>query len=182
MDAKRLIIMRGIVSCGKSTRAKELQGSEGVIYSTDEYWYKVNFPDKPEEYSFKKRLLGEAHKWNELRAQRSIDMGHPLIIIDNTNITADRFCCPYVRYAHYQGYEVSFEEPTSPWWLEIRELLKRKRDNEEKLKAWAVELAKKSESTHNVPFWAIEGMMWRWENHITPESVLESCIQNHPIL
>ena len=41
---KELVILRGLPSAGKSYTANQLKGETGVIYSTDEYWYKVNFP------------------------------------------------------------------------------------------------------------------------------------------
>jgi hypothetical protein len=182
MDAERLlIIMRGLPSSGKSFRAKQLAEERGVIFSTDDYWYQVNHPEKPDEYSFNPRFLSGAHKWNQLRAQRAIDIGSPLVIIDNTNTIASEFCCSYARYAHWQDYKICIEEPTSEWWLEIRELLKNKRANKKALKEWAVKLAEKSEKTHKVPFFAIERMMWRWESDLDPVAVVESCIESHPI-
>lgn len=159
---KTLIVMRGLPWCGKSTRAAVLAGDVGVICSTDEFWHKVVNPEKPEEYSFKRNRLGEAHTWNRLRAQKHIEEGHPLVIIDNTNTTKQE-AYPYVWYAACQGYEVLFEEPDSPRWLEIRPLLRRKRDNKNNLRKWANILAEGSKETHNVPAWSIERMMWRWE-------------------
>lgn len=168
---KTLIVMRGLPWCGKSYRAKELAGSSGVIFSTDDYWYQVNYPDKPDEYSFNPRFLGHAHKWNQLRAHRAMDIGEKLIIIDNTNTIASEIK-PYAEYGSWQGYKICIEEPTSPRWLEIRELLKSKRQNKKALKDWAVQLAEGSKETHNVPFFAIERMMWRWECDLTVEKVL----------
>ncbi len=178
---KKLIIMRGLPWTGKSFRAKQIvsEKSTGLILSTDEYWYKINFPDRPDEYSFNRNLLGAAHKWNQLRAQRAIDIGEPLIVIDNTNTKAEEFCCEYVKYAHFQGYEISIEEPTSDRWLEIRELLKRKRDNEQALKDWALKLFEGSKETHNVPLFSIEKMMWRWQCDLDPKIVLENCLCQH---
>jgi len=165
--SNKLVIMRGLPSAGKSTRAKELvalNGGVGVVYSTDEFWYKVVKPDKPEEYNFELRRLGEAHKWNLLRAQKAIEEGLPLIIIDNTNTTPAEPKL-YVDYAIPQGYEVAIEEPTSPQWLEIKPLLSNKKENKKALKKCAVTLAEISTKTHNVPAWAIERMMWRWKNY-----------------
>lgn len=179
MNNKVMIILRGVPSSGKSYRAEQLKGDDGVIFSTDEYWYKVNFPDRPDEYSFNVNLLHVAHKWNVLRAQRAVDMGHPRIIIDNTNTTADLFCCNYLRYAHFQGYELQIEEPTSEWWLEIRELLKRKRDNNKKIKEWAKILFEKNKQSHNAPLWVMERMMWKWECDLDPNEVLDNCLDNH---
>lgn len=174
---KTLIIMRGLPWTGKSFRAKQIvseaagRGEPGVIYSTDEYFYTQVNPEKPDEYSFNQRLLGVAHKWNLLRAQSSIEQSHPLIIIDNTNTTFSE-PKPYVEYAVPQGYEVKFEEPTSPRWVEIRELLKDKKKNKKAIKDWAVKLEEGSKETHCVPAWVIEKMMWRWEPTMTVELVL----------
>jgi len=170
---KTLIIMRGLPWTGKSYRAKELAGDDGLIFSTDDYWYEVNKPDKPDEYSFNPRFLGAAHKWNILRAQRAIDIATPLIIIDNTNTTASE-PQPYVQYADWQEYKICIEEPTSERWQEIAQLLTRKRDNKKELKQWAEKLAEGSKETHKVPAWAIERMMWRWQCGLTVEQILES--------
>lgn len=182
MSEKTLIVIRGLPWTGKSTRAKELAGETGLIYSTDDYWYQVNKPDKPDEYSFNHRMLHHAHKWNQLRAQRSIDMGEPLIIIDNTNTTAKEFCCDYSKYAHYQDYKICIEEPTSPQWIEISSLLLSKRQNKKELKEWAKKLEEGSKENHNVPFFAIERMMWRWECNLIAEKIIDYCIHNHTLI
>ena len=171
-DVKTLVVMRGLPWTGKSYRAKELQGS-GVIYSTDEYFYKILKPDRPDEYSFNPRFLADAHRWNRVRAQRAIEEGVSPIIIDNTNTTASEPKA-YVEYAYYQDYQIRVEEPTSPRWLEIRALLKDKRGNKNKLKEWAKVLEEGGKETHSVPFFAIERMMWRWECDITPEDILNA--------
>lgn len=170
---KTLIVMRGLPWTGKSYRAKELAGDEGVIFSTDDFWYTENKPSAPEEYSFNPRLLGRAHKWNILRSQRAIDIATPLIIIDNTNTTASE-PKPYVEYAHWQEYKICIEEPTSDRWLEIATLLQDKKRNKKELKSWAERLAEGSKETHNVPHWAIERMMWRWHCDLTVDEILES--------
>jgi len=168
-----LIIMRGLPWTGKSYRAKELAGNEGIIFSTDDYWYTQVKPESPEEYSFNPRLLHVAHKWNQLRAQDAIHWAKPLIIIDNTNTTASE-PKPYVDYAHINGYKICIEEPTSPRWMEIRTLLLDKRNNKKALKQWAVTLAEGSQETHNVPAYAIERMIWRWQNNLTVDQILNS--------
>jgi hypothetical protein len=170
---KILIIMRGLPWTGKSYTAKELAGTTGVIYSTDEYWYKIRHPEKPDHYSFNPRYLGDAHHWNQLRTQKSIEEGHPLIIVDNTNTTGSE-AKHYVEYAVWQDYKIRIEEPTSDRWKEIATLLKNKKANKKALKDWAAKLAEGSKETHGVPAWSIERMMWRWENNITVESILAS--------
>lgn len=174
MDEKKtLIIMRGLPWTGKSYTAKSLKGEHGVIYSTDEYFYTVLKPDKPDEYSWNPRFLADAHRWNRVRAQAAIEQGVTPIIIDNTNTTASEPKC-YVEYAHYQDYDVVVQEPTSDRWMEIRELLLDKRANKKALKDWAKKLEEGSKETHSVPFFAIERMMWRWENNITLEDILNA--------
>ena len=162
MSTKTLILMRGGASSGKSTRARELAGDNGVILSTDEFWYKMVDPQEPDKYSFKPHLLSEAHLWNQRRAQKYIEEGHPKVIIDNTNIRLFEMMA-YVRYSVPQDYDLQVAEPTSPHWLEIRPLLHDKRGNRDTLQEWSHKLAKLSEATHNVPAYAIMRMLWNWE-------------------
>lgn len=177
-DKKVLIVMRGLPWCGKSFRAKSLlgeyaeEGQNGVVFSTDEYFYKILKPEQPDVYSFNPRFLADAHRWNRVRAQKAIEEGVSPIIIDNTNTTVQEFLV-YVEYAYYQDYEIRIEEPTSPQWAEIRPLLENKRGNKAALKEWAKKLEAGSKETHSVPFFAIERMMWRWENGLTPEKVIQ---------
>lgn len=168
---KKLIIMRGLPWTGKSYRAKELAGDTGLIFSTDEYWYKIRKPDQPDHYSFNPRYLADAHNWNQQRTFRKIELGEPLIIIDNTNTTSSE-PKKYVEYAHWQDYEINIEEPTSERWLEIRELLFDKKGNKKQLKQWAAKLAEGSKESHSVPQWSIERMMWRWESNLSVEQIL----------
>lgn len=188
-DEKTLIVMRGLPSTGKSTRAKELlellivpeaapEPGKG-IFSTDEFFYIKVKPDKPKEYSFDRGYLGAAHKWNLLRVQDAINWSWPLVIIDNTNTTAKEFCCGYAKYGFWQGYKICIEEPTSERWMEIRQLLTDKRANKKALKEWAAKLAEGSRETHGVPAYAIEKMMWRWECDLDPENVVRICEEQH---
>ena len=170
---KKLVIMRGLPWCGKSTRARELAGDEGLVFSTDEYFYKIHKPDKPDVYSFHPRFLGDAHKWNRLRAEAALWKEHPIVVIDNTNTTASE-PKPYVVAGTAVDYEIVVEEPTCPRWLEIRELLLTKKYNKGELREWAAKLAEGSKGSHNVPAYAIEKMMWRWHNNLTVEEILES--------
>lgn len=179
MSGKTLIIMRGLPWTGKSFRAKQIleeykkNNIEGVIYSTDEFFYTQVKPENPTEYSFSQRFLGQAHKWNLVRAQKSIEQSCPLIIIDNTNTTASEPKA-YVQYAVPQDYNVLIEEPTSEQWKVIRPFLQNKRDHKKELRDWAKKLEEGSKETHSVPFFAIERMMWRWQNGITVEQILNA--------
>lgn len=171
--SKKLVIMRGLPWCGKSYTAKEIAGDVGVVYSTDDYFYTMVDPWNPTEYNFVPRYLAYAHKWNFMRATFDINVGHPLVIIDNTNTTASE-PKKYVEYALCQDYEIEIREPTSDRWKEIRELLQRKKECKKELRAWAAKLAEGSLQTHKVPQFAIEKMMWRWQNDLTLDQILEA--------
>lgn len=171
--SKKLIIMRGVPWSGKSYRAEELAGENGKIFSTDEYWHKMVNPENPESYDFDKKLLRQAHQWNQLRFQNAVNFSEPLIIIDNTNISASE-CKVYVAYAKINDYEISIEEPTSPQWQEIKPLLLNKKQNAVAIKEWAVKLAEGSKETHNVPFYAIERMLFKWQNDLTVGQIMNA--------
>lgn len=182
-NEKTLVLMRGLPWTGKSYTAAEMlkqfredHGDDvGVILSTDEYFYVVNKPEQPEEYSFDPQQLGRAHQWNLERAKREIDTGNPLVIIDNTN-TLPWEGHYYAVHASGADYNICIREPTSERWLEIRELLKNRSGKEAKreLRAWAQLLAEGSRETHSVPAHAIEKMMWRWHNDMEVDDVLTS--------
>ena len=156
----KLIILRGLPSSGKSTRAKELAGSDGQIFSTDEFFYVVEESFAPNKYSFNSSRLGEAHRWNKERAMKAMDEGVEVVIIDNTNVKKSE-PQPYIDYGLSKGYEVSIEEPNSPHWVEMRETLRSK--DASGIKKWSMFLAKLSKETHNVPQEAIERMMNKWQ-------------------
>lgn len=56
---KIVFIMRGVSGSGKSTIAKELAYPEGVIHSTDDYFY-----NEAGEYKFDPTKLSEYHEKN----------------------------------------------------------------------------------------------------------------------
>lgn len=175
---KKIVLMRGLPGTGKSTRARELAGDEGIIYSTDDYFHTEVNPSKPEEYNFVPRFLAYAHKWNQIRFHLAVNLGKPLIIVDNTNVSKKDFCCSYMKYAHFQDYEIEFAEPTTPWWLETVELLQDKRGNKAEIKKRAVELANSPYNSHKVPHFAFERMMFRWDCNLVVEDVLNDCLEN----
>lgn len=181
-----LIVMRGLPWTGKSYTAKRLledfqveNPNRGLILSTDEYFYTINHPEKPDEYSFDPRQLSVAHRWNFQRAKVAIQSQEPLVIIDNTNTTAKEFCCTYLRFAYFYDYHLILQEPTSERWQEIRPLLANASKHKKELKEWAEKLAEGSKETHNVPAFAIEKMMWRWQPDLDVNIVVEECITSH---
>ncbi|XP_051963152.1 NEDD4-binding protein 2-like 2 isoform X2 [Xyrauchen texanus] len=96
-----LILLRGVPGSGKSTLARELlsTGPNGMILSTDDYFFQDN------RYVFDHTLLGDAHDWNQKRAERAMLECRSPIIIDNTNVKAWEMK-PYVEIE---------EQAWSPW-------------------------------------------------------------------
>lgn len=107
--AKILYLMQGIPGSGKTTIAKEIRAqTAGVILSTDDFWYEVTEGDttyRGDTYKFDRSRLGEAHQWNQKRAEDSMRFGASAVIIDNTNIRA-RDVIPYVVAARIHGYDI----------------------------------------------------------------------------
>lgn len=176
--SNRMVIMRGFPSAGKSWTSKEIlakfketEGKEGVILSTDEYFYTMIGP--PDEYTFDPRRLGTAHMWNQQRTWDAVTEGVPLIIIDNTNTVISE-ARPYAEYGCLKDYEISIQEPTSSWWLTIHDLLLDKKSNRSQLLEWANKLAQKSKETHNVPLAVFQKMIQRWHNNMTVEELLRT--------
>lgn len=134
---KQLIIVRGISGSGKSTLAKQLAGTTGKIFSTDD-----QFMSPEGEYKFDPSLLGKHHQTNQNLAKEAMQQGISPIVIDNTNTTMKEMQ-PYVLLAKEFGYKVQFQEPTTPWKFDAEELAKRNK--------------------HGVPLHVIQRMLQRWE-------------------
>jgi adenylate kinase family enzyme len=50
--------MRGVPGSGKSTKAKQLAGTNGVVYSTDDFFIVKG------EYKYDPKLIGDNHEKN----------------------------------------------------------------------------------------------------------------------
>ena len=72
--------MRGLPGSGKSTKAKELAGDKGVIYSTDDFFMVEG------KYIYDPTKIIDYHSQNLQRTKKSMLQEQPLIIVDNTNI------------------------------------------------------------------------------------------------
>ena len=86
---QELIVMRGIPSSGKSTKAKELAGSKGVIHSTDDVIeakgdYNEFFANMIANKDFSP--LSKVHSINIKNLINSLKAGISPVILDNTNI------------------------------------------------------------------------------------------------
>ncbi|XP_043929150.1 NEDD4-binding protein 2-like 2 [Protopterus annectens] len=146
-----IIFMRGVPGSGKSTLARSLieDTKNGVVLSTDDYF------SQGKEYKFNSQLLGDAHDWNQNRAEEAMEQGKYPIVIDNTNIEAWEMK-PYVEMALKRNYDVEFLEPDTWWKFDPGELEKR--------------------NTHQVPREKIAKMVERFSSEISIDIVLNSVL------
>jgi predicted kinase len=154
-NGKELILMRGLPGSGKSTRARELAGHFGQVFSTDDF-----FVDVDGNYKWFGNLLGKAHDWNQRRSLAALHANIPIVVIDNTNTTLKdlRSYLPHINAARQLGYTVRVEEPQTSWKFDLDEL---------------VEL-----NTHNVPRVAIETMLNRYVKDVKVEDII--LLFSHP--
>ena len=149
-NGKKLILMRGLPGSGKSTKAKELAGKNGQVFSTDDYFCL----NEKQEYRFNGSLLGKAHQWNQRRSLDAMHVGIPIVVIDNTHTTIRemRSYLDHMRLAKQLGYQVRIEEPDTEWKFRANELFAR--------------------GTHGVPQKHIEKMLNRYVKDVQVEDVL----------
>ncbi|XP_078369356.1 NEDD4-binding protein 2-like isoform X2 [Oculina patagonica] len=144
---KLLILVRGLPGSGKSSLAQRLKGAHGVVFSTDDYFY------RNQRYEFDVSLLGEAHGWNQQRAKSALEKLQSPVIIDNTNTQAWEMK-PYVSMALKYGYQIKFVEPDTSWKWNVKELARR--------------------NQHGVSIAAIIRMKERYEHGVTVEMIINS--------
>jgi uridine kinase len=79
---KVLYLMRGIPASGKSTVAQMIaNATNGVICSTDDFWY-----DENDIYNFDPKMASYAHLMNQKKVIEHMTDSQESIIVDNTNI------------------------------------------------------------------------------------------------
>ena len=170
MSDKIVYLMRGLPSCGKSTTAKKLVGETGLLCETDEYFYS-QVGDDPASFDWDDDLADAAREWDLQRFKQAVDAGRSPIVVDRGN-SLSLNTKMYATYAHERGYRVELAEPDSPWWLELRVLLKYKPYTVPVLKKWAQKLSEVSLHMHRVPQEEIWHRMDKWKWDLTVEEIL----------
>lgn len=170
-SAKVVYLMRGLPGCGKSHRAKRLAGIHGLVLETDEYFFTQVGIDSS-QYDFDKTLLPAARAWNLGRLRDAMTADISPIVIDRGN-GLNPETREFATCAADHGYEVELAEPDSPWWQELRVLLKyREYVSDALFDAWAQRLAESTRDHHRVPAGTIRNWMRHWKHDLTVEDIL----------
>ena len=95
----------------------------------------------------------------------------PIVVDRGNGLNAET--ARYARYAARHGYSVQLGEPDSPWWIELRVLLKFKQHVADELfDAWASKLSQSTRDGHRVPAATIRHWMSSWRYDLTVEEIL----------
>ena len=163
-------LMRGLPCCGKSHTAVRLAGETGVVCETDQYFYS-EVGDDPHHYNFDTALLPAARDWVLASFQAALQTGRSPIVVDRGN-GRNAESRVFVELADRHGYSIEIREPDSPWWQELRVLLKyREFVADELFDQWAEALAEKSVTNHRVPVAIIRKWMRGWKHDLTVNDI-----------
>jgi hypothetical protein len=162
--------MRGLPSSGKSHLARRLVGECGVLLETDQFFYREN-PDGTRRFHYREELLSAARQWIFESFQQAIAAGRSPIVLDRGNGLNEE-TRRFAQYAVDRNYRVELKEPDSPWWLEIKELMRHRPESKSALDRWAVRLSEMSRETHRVPLDVIQRWMSTWRVNLTVDDIL----------
>ncbi len=169
---KIVYLMRGLPSSGKSTLARELAGETGVVCETDQFFY-TQVGESAKTYDYVAERLDEARAWNLERFRDALKSGASPIVIDRGN-GLNRETHVFAQLAREYSYEVELREPDSPWWRELRVLLKyREHLAPAVLDRWAEVLADVNRKTHRVPVATIRRWMQMWRSDLSVQDILD---------
>lgn len=173
MTTNIVYLMRGLPGCGKSHMANRLAGNNGVVLETDQYFYS-QVGDNDQSYDFNKDLLPAAREWNLGRFLDALTQNVSPIVIDRgngLNPETREFAALGIKH----GYKVELAEPDSPWWQELRVLLKYKEFVADDLfDQWAEALSAKTSNGHRVPVSTIRRWMSHWRHDLTIDEICQA--------
>ena len=165
-----LYLMRGLPSSGKSHRAIGLAGETGVVCETDAF-FRVEPAGSKGTAGSGSEAMAEARHWNLARFARALEEGVSPIVVDRGNGLSPE-TARYATLALEKGYRVELREPDSPWWQEIRVLLKYREFTEPVLEVWAERLAQLSEGSHRISAETIRAHMRSWRHDLRVEEII----------
>ena len=163
-------LMRGLPGCGKSTTARQLAGEHGLVCETDDYFYSQVGSDS-KSYDYDAALLPAARSWNIDQFTEALQRRQFPVVVDRGNgLNVETQA--YVLLADEHGYATETREPTSPWWQELRVLLRyREFVADELFDQWAIALSVQSRHRHRVPAETIQRWMLAWQPDLTVEQI-----------
>jgi len=111
--SSKVIILAGCAGSGKSTYVGQ-HFPEALVVSADHYFEELaSRTGRGFEAVWDLRLLGSAHSLCQQGFSEALAAGHPLVVVDNTNVRAtDRQ--RFVKLSLEHGYEVEIHV-LSPW-------------------------------------------------------------------
>ena len=158
MNKKKIYVMRGMPSSGKSFIALKLCKKKEHVFSADDY----HTDPKTGEYNWKPENVRQGHIWNHNRVIEAIKSNWSPICIDCTHIKFKELkkLKPIILLGIENDYEIIIKEP-DPTWYYYKSAF-----NSEKLFL-------RSKLTHNVPLESIKKMIEDYEPNISVEDILK---------
>lgn len=158
MNKKKLYILRGCPSSGKSFIARKLAGKNGEVCSADDY----HLDKKTGEYNWKPENVRQGHIWNHNRVLSAIKNNLSPICIDCTHIKFKELkkLKPIILLGIENNYEISIIEPNPTW-----HFYKTAFNSEA--------LFQRNKLTHNVPLESIKKMIEDYVPNISVKDILE---------
>ena len=171
-NPKRMVyLMRGLPSSGKSYTARQLTVNGGLICETDEYFYQ-NRPQTIDHYHYSDDRLQIARDWNFTRFITALKSGVTPIVVDRGN-SLDFETQRYVKSAIAHHYKPILREPTSPWWLDLRNVLQSiETADTQILEHWVDQLYQKNRFTHRTSRDTIRQRMLQWQWNLSIQEIL----------
>jgi hypothetical protein len=141
---KRLIIIRGLSGCGKTTMANLIcsDDEDRIMVAADDF-----FTDEEGVYSFDSAKLKEAHEWCKSEVLDAMNGGFDVVVVHNT-FTRKWEVDPYMNLASQNGYQVQVLSMYDGGLSDLQ-------------------LSERSE--HNLPTHQIQKQRRRWENDVYRE-------------
>ena len=170
---KRLVLMRGLPSSGKSWTARRIASEEGgEVFEFDAFFERAGSPGaSTPEFHWSRSALPQARRAQFRLVREAVDAGVSPIVADDDHRPGPT-AKAISSYALSRGYKIEFREPDSPWWLALRPLLENKPAHTRELGTWAQKLCRLNASTHRVSLASFVARIERWNPDLTLLDIL----------